>query len=105
VRDERAGRRRAQRDYMRKLVRRFGPDEERVIREYAAAEERGEVERKRVVLQKISDYTRYWGEPLVGAQSIAAKIFFATLPGTLPASFGALDKLGYAHPWLFILPI
>lgn len=31
---------------MRELVRRFGPDEERVVREYAVAEERGEVERK-----------------------------------------------------------
>lgn len=31
---------------MRELVRRFGPTEERVVREYAAAEERGEVERK-----------------------------------------------------------
>lgn len=36
----------SQRDYMRELVKRFGPDEERVVREYAAAEERGEVERK-----------------------------------------------------------
>ena len=32
---------------MRELVRRFGPDEERVVLEYAAAEERGDVERKR----------------------------------------------------------
>jgi hypothetical protein len=31
---------------MRELVRRFGPDEERVVREYAAAEERGEVGRR-----------------------------------------------------------
>lgn len=31
---------------MRELVRRFGPVEERVVREYAAAEERGDVERK-----------------------------------------------------------
>lgn len=31
----------SQREYMRDLVRRFGPDEERVVREYAAAEERG----------------------------------------------------------------
>lgn len=31
---------------MRELVRRFGHDEERVVREYAAAEARGEVERK-----------------------------------------------------------
>lgn len=36
----------SQRDYMRELVRRFGPNEDRVVREYAAAEERGEVERK-----------------------------------------------------------
>lgn len=36
----------SQRDYMRELVRRFGADEERVVREYAAAEERGEVERR-----------------------------------------------------------
>lgn len=36
----------SQRDYMRELVRRFGPDEERVVREYATAEERGEVERR-----------------------------------------------------------
>lgn len=36
----------SQRDYMRELVRRFGHDEERVVREYAGAEERGEVERK-----------------------------------------------------------
>jgi hypothetical protein len=36
----------SQREYMRHLVRRFGPDEERVVREFAAAEERGEVERK-----------------------------------------------------------
>jgi hypothetical protein len=36
----------SQRDYMRGLVRRFGPDEERVVREYAATEGRGEVERK-----------------------------------------------------------
>lgn len=36
----------SQRDYMRELVRRFGPNEERVVREYAAAEERGEVERR-----------------------------------------------------------
>jgi hypothetical protein len=31
---------------MRRLVSRFGHDEERVVREYAAAEARGEVERK-----------------------------------------------------------
>lgn len=36
----------SQRDYMRELVRRFGHDEERVVREYAAAEQRGEVQRK-----------------------------------------------------------
>lgn len=35
-----------QREYMRELVRRFGPDEERIVREYAAAEARGEVHRK-----------------------------------------------------------
>jgi len=32
---------------MRRLVMRFGIDEERVVREYAEAEKRGEVERKR----------------------------------------------------------
>lgn len=31
---------------MRDLVKRFGPDEARVIREYTAAEEGGEVQRK-----------------------------------------------------------
>lgn len=31
---------------MRALVARFGPVEERIVREYAAAEERGEVVRK-----------------------------------------------------------
>jgi hypothetical protein len=31
---------------MRELVRRFGPDEGHVVREYAAAEGHGEVERK-----------------------------------------------------------
>jgi len=31
---------------MRELVERFGMDEERVIREYAEAEKRGEVKRK-----------------------------------------------------------
>lgn len=31
---------------MRNLVKRFGMDEERVVREYAEAESRGEVERK-----------------------------------------------------------
>lgn len=35
-----------QREYMAKLVERYGMDEERVVREYASAEERGEVERK-----------------------------------------------------------
>ena len=35
-----------QRDMMRESYRRYGQDEERVVREYAAAEERGEVERK-----------------------------------------------------------
>jgi hypothetical protein len=38
-------RRSTQRDYMRALVQRFGPDRERVVREYAAAELRGDVER------------------------------------------------------------
>jgi len=37
----------SQRDYMRDLVKRFGVDEERVIREYAEAEKRGDVERNR----------------------------------------------------------
>lgn len=37
----------SQRDFMRKLTKRFGPNEERVVREYAAAERRGEVKRKR----------------------------------------------------------
>lgn len=32
---------------MRELVSRFGPNEERIVHEYAAAEERGEVERKK----------------------------------------------------------
>jgi hypothetical protein len=36
----------SQRDYMRELVRRFGVNAEHVVREYAAAEERGEVERR-----------------------------------------------------------
>lgn len=36
----------SQREYIRELVRRFGVNEERVVREYAAAVERGEVERK-----------------------------------------------------------
>jgi len=31
---------------MRELVKRFGMDEERVVREYAEAERQGEVERK-----------------------------------------------------------
>ncbi len=35
-----------QREYMRELVRRYGLDRERVIREYASAEEKGEVGRK-----------------------------------------------------------
>jgi hypothetical protein len=35
-----------QREYMTKLVEHYGMDEERVIREYASAEERGDVERK-----------------------------------------------------------
>ena len=36
----------SQRDVLRSLVERFGLDEERVVAEYAAAERRGEVERK-----------------------------------------------------------
>jgi hypothetical protein len=36
---------RSQRDVMRELVRWFGRDEDRVVMEYAAAEERGEVQR------------------------------------------------------------
>jgi hypothetical protein len=40
-------RKQSQRDFMRELVMRFGIDEERVVREYAEAEKRGEVERKR----------------------------------------------------------
>lgn len=35
-----------QREYMLKLVERYGMDEERIVREYASAEERGEVERR-----------------------------------------------------------
>lgn len=31
---------------MREMVRHFGPDEERIVWEYAAAEERSEVERR-----------------------------------------------------------
>jgi hypothetical protein len=31
---------------MRELVRQFGMDEERIVREYAEAEKRGEIERK-----------------------------------------------------------
>lgn len=36
----------SQRDFMHQLVRRYGHDEGRVVREYAAAGARGEVERK-----------------------------------------------------------
>jgi len=36
-----------QREMMRRLVRRFGQDRERVINAYAEAERRGEVRRKR----------------------------------------------------------
>jgi hypothetical protein len=36
----------SQREVIRDLVARFGMNQERVIREYAAAERRGEVERK-----------------------------------------------------------
>lgn len=39
-------RKHSQRDFMRELARRFGHDEERVVREYASAEARGEVVRK-----------------------------------------------------------
>jgi hypothetical protein len=39
-------RKQSQRDFMRELVRRVGMDEERIVREYAEAEKRGEVERK-----------------------------------------------------------
>jgi hypothetical protein len=35
-----------QHEYMVKLVERYGMDKERVVREYANAEERGDVERK-----------------------------------------------------------
>ena len=35
----------SQRDALRRLVERFGMNEERVIKEYAAAERRGEVKR------------------------------------------------------------
>jgi hypothetical protein len=35
-----------QREYMRMLVNRYGVNEERVVREYADAEERRDVERK-----------------------------------------------------------
>jgi hypothetical protein len=38
-----------QRDKMRELVQRFGRDEDRVVREYAAAERRGDVQRTRNV--------------------------------------------------------
>jgi hypothetical protein len=46
---------------MRELVRRFGRDEDRVVREYAAAEERGEVERSRTnaVVGLIDDIQRH----------------------------------------------
>jgi len=35
----------SQRDVLRRLVERFGMNEERVVKEYAAAERRGEVRR------------------------------------------------------------
>ena len=41
------GKTKSQREFMRDLVRRYGANEERVIREYAEAEKRGEVQRKR----------------------------------------------------------
>ncbi len=37
----------SQRDKMRKLVKKYGDNDNTIIREYAAAEERGEVERER----------------------------------------------------------
>ncbi len=37
----------SQRDYLRELVKRFGVNEDRVVREYAEAEKRGDVTRKR----------------------------------------------------------
>lgn len=43
---DRAGKRPSQRDVMRAIWSRCAPDEERAIREYAAAERRGEVSRK-----------------------------------------------------------
>lgn len=36
----------SQREFMRALVKRYGANEERVVREYAEAEKTGEVERK-----------------------------------------------------------
>jgi hypothetical protein len=36
-----------QRDTLRRLVERFGMNEEKVVKEYAAAERRGEVKRSR----------------------------------------------------------
>ena len=36
----------SQREVMRELFRRYGADEERIVREYAKAEKRGEVQRK-----------------------------------------------------------
>ncbi len=40
-------RKQSQRDFRGELVRKFGTDEERVIHEYAEAEKRGEITRKR----------------------------------------------------------
>lgn len=37
----------SQRDKMRKLVKKYGDNDNIIIREYAAAEERGELERER----------------------------------------------------------
>jgi len=37
----------SQRNYMRELVKRFGANSDRVVREYAAAEMRGDVQRNR----------------------------------------------------------
>jgi hypothetical protein len=39
-------RKHSQREFMHQLVRRYGHDEKRVVREYTAEEARGEVERK-----------------------------------------------------------
>lgn len=36
----------SQRDFMREMVKRYGADEDRIVRVYAEAKKRGEVERK-----------------------------------------------------------